>query len=39
MIFKVRLVLENKISNKEYVKYFNLAKGIYQVKFEGNNLK
>ena len=33
-----KLVLENKISNKEYVNISTLAKGIYQVKFEGNNL-
>jgi len=33
-----KLVLENKISNKEYVNISILAKGIYQVKFEGNNL-
>ncbi|MBT6964843.1 MAG: T9SS type A sorting domain-containing protein, partial [Flavobacteriales bacterium] len=33
-----KLVLENKISNKEYVNISMLAKGIYQVKFEGNNL-
>jgi len=33
-----KLVLENKISNKQYVNISNLAKGIYQVKFEGNNL-
>jgi len=33
-----KLVLENKISNKEYVNISSLAKGIYQVKFEGNNL-
>ena len=33
-----KLVLENKISNKEYVNISVLAKGIYQVKFEGKNL-
>jgi len=33
-----KLVLENKISNKEYVNISILSKGIYQVKFEGNNL-
>ena len=33
-----KLVLENKILNKEHVNISNLAKGIYQVKFEGNNL-
>jgi hypothetical protein len=33
-----KLVLENKISNKEYVNISMLAKGIYQVKFEGNKL-
>ena len=32
-----RLVLENKISNKEYLTISTLSKGIYQVKFEGNN--
>ena len=35
---KGKLVLENKISNKEYVNISSLAKGIYQVKFEGNNI-
>jgi len=33
-----KLVLENKFLNKEYVNISMLAKGIYQVKFEGNNL-
>ena len=33
-----KLVLENKISNKKYINISMLAKGIYQVKFEGNNL-
>jgi len=32
-----RLVLENKVSNKEYLNISTLAKGIYQIKFEGNN--
>ena len=35
---KGKLVLEKKISNKEYVNISMLAKGIYQVKFEGNNI-
>ena len=33
-----RLVLENKISNKEYLDISSLAKGIYQIKFEGKKL-
>jgi len=33
-----RLVLENKVSNKEYLNISTLSKGMYQIKFEGNNL-
>ena len=33
-----KLVLENKIFNKEYINVSTLDKGIYKVKFEGNNL-
>jgi len=33
-----KLVLENEVSDKEYINISMLAKGIYQVKFEGNNL-
>ena len=33
-----RLVLENKISNKEYLDISSLAKGVYQIKFEGKKL-
>jgi len=33
-----KLVLQKKISNKEYVNISKLAKGVYQVNFEGNNL-
>ena len=32
-----RLVLENKISNKEYLNISKLSKGIYQIKFEGSD--
>ena len=32
-----RLVLENKISNKEYLNISTLSKGIYQIKFEGSD--
>ena len=32
-----RLVLENKVSNKEYLNISTLSKGMYQVKFEGND--
>ena len=32
-----RLVLENKVSNKEYLNISTLSKGIYQVKFEGSD--
>ena len=32
-----RLVLENKVSNKEYLNISTLSKGMYQIKFEGNN--
>lgn len=34
---KGRLVLENKISNKEYLNISKLSKGIYQIKFEGSD--
>jgi hypothetical protein len=33
-----RLVLENKISNNEYLNISKLSKGIYQIKFEGSDL-
>jgi len=33
-----KLVLDNEVSDKEYINISILAKGIYQVKFEGNNL-
>ena len=33
-----RLVLENKVSNKEYLNISKLSKGMYQIKFEGSNL-
>ena len=32
-----KLVLENKISNKEYLNISKLSKGIYQIKFEGSD--
>ena len=32
-----RLVLENKISNNEYLNISNISKGIYQIKFEGSD--
>ena len=32
-----RLVLENKISNQEYLNISKLSKGIYQIKFEGSD--
>lgn len=32
-----RLVLENKISNQEYLNISTLSKGIYQIKFEGSD--
>lgn len=32
-----RLVLENKVSNKEYLNISTLAKGMYQIKFEGKD--
>ena len=32
------LVLENRISNKEYLDISSLAKGVYQIKFEGKKL-
>jgi len=32
-----RLVLENKISNNEYLNISKLSKGIYQIKFEGSD--
>ncbi len=32
-----KLVLENKVSNKEYVNISNLSKGMYQIKFEGKD--
>ena len=32
-----RLVLENKISNKEYLNISKLSKGIYQIKFKGSD--
>jgi len=31
------LVLENKISNNEYLNISKLSKGIYQIKFEGSD--
>ena len=34
---KGRLVLENKVSNKEYLNISKLSKGVYQIKFEGSN--
>ena len=34
---KGRLVLENKVSNKEYLNISKLSKGIYQIKFEGSD--
>jgi len=34
---KGKLVLENKISNKEYLDISILSKGMYQIKFEGND--
>jgi len=34
---KGRLVLENKVSNKEYLNISTLSKGIYQIKFEGSD--
>jgi len=33
------LVLENKVSNKEYLNISNLSKGMYQLKFEGSDWK
>ena len=35
---KAGLVLENRISNKEYLDISSLAKGVYQIKFEGKKL-
>jgi len=32
-----RLVLENKVSNKEYLNVSKLSKGVYQIKFEGSD--
>jgi len=32
-----RLVLENKISNNQYLNISNISKGIYQIKFEGSD--
>ena len=32
-----RLVLETSVSNKEYVNISTLAKGMYQIKFEGKD--
>jgi len=32
-----RLVLENKVSNKEYINISTLSKGMYQIKFEGRD--
>ncbi len=32
-----RLVLKNKVSDKEYLNVSTLSKGIYQIKFESNN--
>jgi hypothetical protein len=32
-----KLALENKVSNKEYVNISTLAKGMYQIKFEGSD--
>ena len=34
---KGRLVLEKKVSNKEYLNISKLAKGVYQIKFEGSD--
>jgi len=34
---KGRLVLENKVSNKEYVNISHLSKGMYQIKFKGKD--
>jgi hypothetical protein len=34
---KGRLVLENKVSNKEYLNISKLSKGIYQIKFKGSD--
>ena len=34
---KGRLVLENKVSNKEYLNISKLSKGVYQIKFEGKD--
>ena len=34
---KGRLVLENKVSNKEYLNISKLSKGVYQIKFEGSD--
>jgi hypothetical protein len=32
-----KLVLENKVSNKEYLNISTLSKGMYQIKFEGGD--
>ncbi|MBC8511151.1 MAG: Omp28-related outer membrane protein [Cryomorphaceae bacterium] len=34
---KGKLVLENKVSNKEYLNISKLSKGVYQIKFEGSD--
>ena len=34
---KGRLVLENKVSNKEYLNISKLSKGVYQINFEASN--
>ena len=33
-----KILKVNEVSDKEYINISILAKGIYQVKFEGNNL-
>jgi len=34
---KGRIVLENNVSNKEYLNISKLSKGVYQINFEGSN--